>query len=38
VSHYHLDPSAHEDGTIGTLRPIFDVIVDVDADGNVEVR
>jgi hypothetical protein len=28
-SHYHLDPEAHDEQTVATLRPLFDAVVDV---------
>lgn len=36
-AHYHLDPAAHDDAAVHTLRPIFDFTVRFDADGDVAV-
>lgn len=33
VSHFHLDPQAHDDKTIKTLRPLFDAVLEVNEDG-----
>lgn len=33
VAHYHLDPAAHDRRTVGTLAPVFDVVVEPDGDG-----
>jgi hypothetical protein len=38
VAHYHMDPAAHDEQTISTLRPLFDTIVEVGTDGSVDVR
>ena len=32
-AHFHLDPRAHDDQTVNTLRPLFDAVLDVDDDG-----
>jgi hypothetical protein len=32
TAHYHMDPEAHDTQTMATLRPLFDVVVEVDAD------
>lgn len=32
-AHYHIDPSAHDDETVYTLLPLFDTLVEFDADG-----
>lgn len=32
-AHYHLDPNAHDDQVIAELRPLFDTVVEHDADG-----
>lgn len=37
TAHYHMDSIAHEQQTVATLRPLFDVIVEYDAEGNVTV-
>jgi len=34
TSFYHLDPAAHDDRTVATLRPLFDLVVRVE-DGEV---
>lgn len=33
VAHYHLDPAAHDEQTLATLRGLFDAIVEVDDAG-----
>ena len=33
IAHFHLDPRAHDDETVHTLRPLFDAVLDVDDDG-----
>jgi hypothetical protein len=33
IAHFHLDPRAHDDETVDTLRPLFDTVLDVDDDG-----
>jgi hypothetical protein len=38
VAHYHMDPSAHDQQTISTLRPLFDAIVDLDEDGEWNIQ
>jgi len=38
VAHYHMDPNAHDQQTISTLRPLFDAIVDLDEDGEWNIR
>jgi hypothetical protein len=37
VAFYHLDPAAHDDQTIATLRPLFDTVLEVGADGTLTV-
>jgi hypothetical protein len=32
-AHFHLDPRAHDDQTVDTIRPLFDTVLDVDDDG-----
>jgi len=32
-AHFHLDPNAHDDQTVATLRPLFDEVHRVDDDG-----
>jgi hypothetical protein len=36
-AHFHLDPSAHDEQTVATLRSAFDAVVTVE-DGSVETR
>jgi len=31
--HFHLDPRAHDDETVDTLRPLFDAVLDINDDG-----
>lgn len=38
IAHYHMDPTAHDDRTVSTLRPLFDTVVEVSPDGSVDVR
>lgn len=33
-AHYHLDPEAHDEQAVATLRPLFDSVVRVSADGS----
>lgn len=35
--HYHMDVDAHDEQTIATVRPLFDAVVEYDADGNVSI-
>lgn len=37
VTHYHLDPAAHDERTINTLKQLFDAVVEVDEDGELTV-
>lgn len=37
TTHYHMDAEAHDRQTVATLRPLFDAVVEYDADGNVTV-
>lgn len=37
TTHYHMDSEAHDRQTVATLRPLFDVVVEYDADGDVTV-
>lgn len=30
ISHFHMNPHAHDDETINTLRPLFDVVLELD--------
>jgi len=34
VGHYHLDPEAHDERTLATIRGLFDAVVDVDERGD----
>jgi len=38
ATHYHMDPEAHDDRTIATMRPLFDAIVELSTDGEPTVR
>lgn len=38
LAHYHLDPAAAEERDVAKLRPLFDAIVERDADGDLVVR
>jgi hypothetical protein len=38
VGHFHLDPGAHDDQTLATLKGLFDAVVEVDEDGSWEIR
>lgn len=38
IVHYHFDSDAHDQRTRSTLRPLFDLVVSVDADGVVVIR
>ncbi|WP_246391930.1 DUF7504 family protein [Halosimplex pelagicum] len=38
VAHYHMDPNAHDQQTISTLRPLFDAIVDLDEDSEWNIQ
>ncbi|MFB6131010.1 MAG: hypothetical protein ABEJ28_09345 [Salinigranum sp.] len=37
TGHFHVQPGAHGDKTLNKLYPLFDAIVEVDVDGDVEV-
>lgn len=37
VMHYHLTPDAHDPRTRSTLRTLFDLVIEVDADGTATV-
>lgn len=37
-AHYHMDVDAHDRQIVATLRPLFDAIVEFDADGHLTVR
>ncbi|WP_336000531.1 DUF7504 family protein [Halorientalis halophila] len=34
VAHYHLDPEAHDEQTVATIRGLFDAVVEVDDRGD----
>lgn len=38
VGHYHIDPEAHDQQTLATLKGLFDAVVDVDEDGSWEIQ
>jgi hypothetical protein len=38
LTHYHMDPEAHDDRTIATMRSLFDAIVEPSPDGDHTVR
>jgi len=38
VSHFHLDPDAHDAQTLATLKGLFDAVVEVNNDGSWEVQ
>lgn len=33
VAHFHLDPAAHDDATVNTLKSLFDAVVETDDEG-----
>ncbi|MDX1745963.1 MAG: hypothetical protein R3324_08505 [Halobacteriales archaeon] len=37
LAHYHMDPSAHDEGDKNTLMAVFDAVVSVDDDGELVV-
>lgn len=37
LAHYHMNPAAHDAQTIETLRQLFEAVVEVSADGAVEL-
>jgi hypothetical protein len=37
VGHFHIDPAAHTDQELATLKGLFDAVVDVDEDGEFTV-
>lgn len=37
VAHYHLDPAAHDDQTVATVRTLFDAVAQADARGDLTV-
>lgn len=38
LAHYHMDPTAHDEGTQNTLKAVFDAVVAVDDDGSLSVE
>ena len=36
--HYHIDPEAHEQKTLATLKGLFDAVVEVDGNGNWDIQ
>ncbi|WP_280537276.1 hypothetical protein [Halopenitus sp. POP-27] len=36
-AHFHMDPDAHHEMVVGTVRPIFDVVVRIGPNGTVDV-
>ena len=36
-AHYHLNLDAHDEGTVKTLKPLFDTVIEVDETGDWEV-
>lgn len=37
TAHYHIDANAHDEQELATFKPIFDLVVDVDPNGGIEV-
>lgn len=37
VGHYHLDPAAHDEQTLATIKELFDAVVEVDESGDYTV-
>lgn len=37
ISHFHLDPSAHDEQTIATLRQLFDMVVEESESGEPQI-
>jgi hypothetical protein len=37
VGHFHVDPDAHDDREIATLKGLFDAVLEVDVDGELTV-
>lgn len=35
VAHYHMDPTAHDDQTVNTIKSLFDTVVEIEDDGAV---
>jgi hypothetical protein len=38
VGHYHLDPEAHDNQTVATIKGLFDAVVQIDEQGNWSVQ
>jgi len=38
VGHFHLDPDAHDDQTLATLKGLFDAVIEVNEDGSWEIQ
>jgi hypothetical protein len=38
TGHYHMDPTKHEESEINTLRSIFDLVLRLTADGDLEIE
>lgn len=38
VGHFHLDPNAHDEQTLATLKGLFDAVIEVGEDGSWEVQ
>ncbi len=38
VGHYHVDPGAHDQQTLATLKGLFDAVVEADEDGTWSVK
>lgn len=38
ISHYHMDPSAHDEQTLRTIAPLFDAVIEVSEDGEWAIR
>jgi hypothetical protein len=36
-AHYHMDPGAHDDQTLGTYRPLFDETIRIEEDGSISI-
>lgn len=38
IGHYHLDPEAHDPQTLATLKGLFDAVIEVEADGSLNIQ
>lgn len=38
IGHYHLDPEAHDPQTLATLKGLFDAVIEVEADGSINIQ